>query len=323
MRYVLCSNAPETKDNDFTWKDFQARNNNELVAIFGNFVNRTMVLTQKYFEGKVPPVNRLTEADHILIEEIGKFPSSIGKSLDNYRFREALNEMMNLARLGNKYLADNEPWKLIHDDPERVQNVMNLSLQICANLSILCEPFLPFTAIKLREMLNLPLLKWKDAGMVDLLKAGWQLNKSDFLFEKIEDDIIQQQIQKLLDTKQENSGEFIKLSPVKESINYEAFARMDIRVGTILEACKVPKTKKLLQLKIDTGVDIRTVVSGIAEDYDPENIIGQQVSVLLNLEPRNIKGIESSGMILMAENREGKLCFVSPADPFSNGSEIK
>jgi len=321
LRYVLTSNAPETKDNDFTWKDFQARNNNELLAIFGNFVNRTLVLTDKYYNGKVPQTMDLTEEDQTVIREINKFPGRISNSLDSFRFREALTEMMNLARLGNKYLTDQEPWKKFKTEPERVGTILNLSLQICANLSILSSPFLPFSAEKLRKMLNLPEMKWSDAGNITLLQAGDQLNKPELLFDKIEDQSIENQIEKLANTKKENQG--VKVTPSKEPVTYNDFIKVDIRTATILEAEKVPKTKKLLKLKVDTGFDQRTIVSGIAEYYDPEKIIGQKICMLVNLETRKIRGIESKGMVLMAENSEGKLCFVSPVEEFNNGSEIK
>ncbi len=323
LRYVLTSNAPETKDNDFTWKDFQAKNNNELLAIFGNFVNRTLVLTQKYFEGKVPEITKLTDEDKKAFEEIAGFPGRISKSLDNFRFRESLSEMMNLARLGNKYLTDNEPWKIFITDPERVKTILNVSLQICANLSILAEPFLPFTAHKLAGMLNLEGLSWTDAGKADLLIAGDHINKPEFLFEKIEDATIEAQVQKLLDAKKENESNEFTANPAKENIEFDDFAKLDIRAGTILEAEKVAKTKKLLKLKIDTGIDQRTVISGIAEFFKPEEIIGKKVSILVNLAPKKLKGIESQGMILMAENPDGTLGFVSPPDDFVNGSEVK
>ncbi|MBE9480470.1 MAG: methionine--tRNA ligase [Bacteroidetes bacterium] len=323
LRYVLCSNAPETKDNDFTWKDFQAKNNNELLAIFGNFVNRTIVLTHKFFNGLVPEIGELTELDKTVLKEIKTYPEKIGKSIENYRFREALNEMMNLARLGNKYLTDSEPWKQIKSNKERVKTILNISLQICANLSILAEPFLPFTSNKLIKILNISALKWKDAGKPDILVSGHQLNKPSYLFEKIEDPEIDTQIQKLLNTKKNNEEEKSQINPAKENIEFHDFVKLDIRTGTIIEAEKVPKTKKLLKLKVDTGIDKRVIVSGIAEYYKPEDIIGQKISILVNLAPRKLRGIESNGMILMAKNSEGKLCFVSPTEDFHNGSEIK
>ena len=324
LRYVLTANAPETKDNDFTWKDFQARNNNELLAVFGNFVNRTLVLTQKYFGEKVPEAGTISEEDKAVFEEIKQFPVRIGESLDKFRFREALNEMMNLARLGNKYLTDSEPWKIFKTDPDRVKTILNVSLQICANLSILSEPFLPFTANKLSDMLNLSGLSWGDAGSSQLLTAGHQLNKPGYLFEKIDDKAIEAQVQKLLATKKANEENNTAVNPAKDNIEFDDFARLDIRVGTIIEAEKVPKTKKLLKLKIDTGIDKRTVVSGISEYYKPEDIIGQKVSILVNLQPRKLRGIESEGMILMAEdNSTGKLCFVAPTEDINNGSEVR
>ncbi|MBL7883290.1 MAG: methionine--tRNA ligase [Bacteroidia bacterium] len=327
LRYTLCANAPETKDNDFTWKDFQAKNNNELVAILGNFVNRTLVLTHKYYEGKVPEAAEYTKSDVLLLEEISKYPAKIAASIEQYRFREALGELMNLARLGNKYLADNEPWNLYKTEPKRVQTIMNLSLQICANLAVLMEPFLPFTSAKLSGLLNLnKSLRWNDATRTDLLLTGHQINAAALLFDKIEDEAIDAQIQKLADSKKMNETENSKaaIQNSKEEITFDDFSKMDIRVGTILEAEKVPKADKLLKLKIDTGIDQRTVVSGIAEHYKPEDIVGQQVSILINLAPRKIKGIESQGMILMAENEKGELSFVAPTKPnMNNGGAIK
>ncbi len=323
LRYVLTANAPETKDNDFTWKDFQARNNNELLAIFGNFVNRTLVLTKKYFDGKVPERGTLTSEDEAALKALAEFPETIAKSIELYRFREALSELMNLARLGNKYLTENEPWKIFKTDPDRVKTVMNISLQIAANLAVLSEPFLPFTSEKLYKMLNLGNKSWDEAGNPDFLTAGHQLNKPEFLFTKIEDSEVEAQVQKLLDTKKQNELAEVKAAPAKEEIEFDDFMKMDIRTGTILEAEKVAKTKKLLKLKIDTGIDQRTVVSGIAEYYDPKDIIGKQVSVLVNLKPRKLRGIESQGMILMAEDKDGKLVFVAPEQKVSNGSEVK
>ena len=323
LRYVLTANAPETKDNDFTWKDFQTRNNSELLNIFGNFVNRTLILTQKYFDGKVPAANNFTVEDKAVLKEITSFPGRISSSLDSFRFREALTEMMSLARLGNKYLTDAEPWKVFKTDVDRVQTILNVSLQICANLAILCEPFLPFTAKKLSGMLNLSGFAWKDGGNTSLLEAGKQLNKAEYLFEKIEDATIEAQVRKLLDTKKENAENEIEVKPAKENIEFDDFAKLDIRTGTIVEAEKVPKTKKLLKLKVDTGIDQRTVVSGISEFYKPEEIIGQKVSILINLSPKKLRGIESNGMILMAEDANGKLCFIEPTEDFNNGSEIR
>jgi len=265
----------------------------------------------------------LFEIDEQTITEIAKYPSSIGGSIENYRFREALNELMNLARLGNKYLTDTEPWKVYKTVPERVQTILNIALQICANLSILCEPFLPFTSAKLRLMLNIDLLKWNEAGNAALLKDGHHLNAPSLLFERIEDNVIQAQVQKLLDTKIANASEAVIVNPQKPEITYDDFTKMDLRTGTVVAAEKVAKTQKLLKLTIDTGIDKRTVVSGIAEYYQPEEIIGQRVVLLLNLTPRMLKGIESKGMILMAENKEGKLCFVSPTEAFESGSEVR
>ena len=322
LRYVLTANAPETKDNDFTWKDFQARNNNELLAIYGNFVNRTLVLTQKYFNGIVPPCNTLDDESKKTLKELADFPEIISSSIERYRFREALSELMNLARLGNKYLTDMEPWKIFKTDPEKVKEILNVSLQIVANLSILSEPFLPFSSDKLQKMLVIDDLDWTDGGRSDILKEGHQLNKPELLFERIEDSAIEAQVQKLLDTKKENQ-EAEPATPAKPTIEFDDFMKMDIRTGTIIEAEKVPKTKKLLKLLVDTGIDQRTVVSGIAEYYKPEIIIGKKVSILVNLAPRKLRGIESQGMILMAEDKDGKLCFVSPVDDVTNGSEVK
>lgn len=322
LKYVLCANAPETKDNDFTWKDFQTRNNSELVAIFGNFVNRTIVLTHKYFEGKVPQRGTLNELDIQTIEQIKQYPEKIGRSIEQYRFREALNELMNLARLGNKYLTENEPWKTIKTDAERTATVLNISLQICANLAILSEPFLPFTAEKLRGMLNQDKAFWYEAGNSELLEEGKQINPAQLLFEQIDDKQIEAQLEKLQQTKKANELASATVEPQKANIEYDDFAKMDIRVGTILAAEKVAKTKKLLKLTIDTGIDQRTIVSGIAEYYSPEEIIGKQVSVLVNLAPKALKGIESQGMILMAENLDGSLSFISPEKPIRNGGTI-
>lgn len=326
LRYTLCANAPETKDNDFTWKDFQAKNNNELVAILGNFVNRTLVLTHKYYEGKVPDAAEYTKSDVLLLDEISKYPAKIAASIEQYRFREALGELMNLARMGNKYLADNEPWNLIKTDAKRVQTIMNLSLQISANLAVLMEPFLPFTAKKLSSMLKLNEgLKWNDATRTNLLLTGHQIDTASLLFEKVEDETITAQVQKLEDSKKQNALDNVAaVEPSKAETSFDDFSKMDIRIGTILEAERVPKTDKLLKLLIDTGIDKRTVVSGIAGFYKPEDIIGQQVSILVNLAPRKIKGIESRGMILMAENNKGELSFVAPtrAD-INNGGAVK
>ena len=323
LRYSLCASAPETKDNDFTWKDFQARNNNELVAILGNFVNRTLVLTNNYYDGRVPERGITDLNDAAVLNEIARIRANVENSLEAFRFREALKEAMNLARLGNKYLADAEPWKVIKTDPERVRTIMNIALQITANLTIICEPFLPFSMEKLRGWINFSEHDWTRAGDTDLLAGGHMINKPGLLFEKIEDEEITRQIDKLLATKKANTAATSKTTPGKEPVTFDDFSRIDIRTATILEAEKVPKTTKLLKLKIDTGLDIRTIVSGIAEHYDPEKIIGRQISIVANLEPRKIKGIESKGMILMAEDKNGKLVMVSPSESVSNGSMIK
>lgn len=322
LRYVLCANAPETKDNDFTWKDFQTRNNSELVAIFGNFINRSIVLTNKYYEGVIPERGELFDIDHDAIKRIKEAPERISRSMDAFRFREALSEFIDLARAGNKYLADTEPWKLIKENPERVKTIMNIGLQIAANLAVLGEPFLPYTSTKLSNMLNMEKILWNEAGHINLLAPGHQINKAELLFEKIEDDVIQKQIQKLEDTKTANEIENAKAAPAKEEITFDDFMKMDIRVGTILEAEKVKKSKKLLKLKVDTGIDQRTVMSGIADHYSPEDILGQQVTILVNLAPRMIMGEESQGMILMAEDLDGKLCFVQPSEGVKPGAGI-
>ncbi|KAA3439653.1 methionine--tRNA ligase [Rufibacter hautae] len=322
LRYVLCANAPETKDNDFTWKDYQARNNNELLAIFGNFINRVVVLTNKYYNGAVPQRGELTSFDEEVLAQLADFPEKIAASLEQYRFKEALGELMNLARLGNKYLADTEPWKLIKTDAGRVETIMNIALQISASLTILSEPFLPETANKLGAMLNYTPGKWDQAGSPDLIPAGHTIGEAALLFEKIEDAVIEAQVQKLLNTKKENELANAVAAPAKEDINFDDFSKIDIRIGTILEAEKVAKTKKLLKLKVDTGIDQRTIVSGIAEHFNPEEIIGQQVSVLVNLAPREIKGIVSQGMLLMAENADGSLAFMQPSKPVVNGGGV-
>ena len=318
MRYVLCATAPESKDNDFTWKDFQTRNNSELVGIYGNFINRVVVLTNKYYDGCVPERGLLTDDDRQVISELKLFPTKIAKSIEAYRYREALMEVMNLARLGNKYLADEEPWKLVKTDEVRTKTIMNIALQIAANLSVVSEPFMPFSSNKLAGMLGLDQLSWKDAGSDALLEEGSKIESAQLLFRKIEDSEIEAQLKKLETSKVENQ----MVNPQKENVSFEAFCSMDIRVGTIIAAEKVKKTKKLLKLTVDTGIDIRTVVSGIAEYYQPEDILGRQVSVLVNLAPRNIKGIESQGMVLMAEDKDGTLQFVGPSEGSSNGSII-
>jgi methionyl-tRNA synthetase len=322
LRYALCANAPETKDNDFTWKDYQARNNNELLAILGNFINRAVVLTQKYYDGAVPERGELTDYDKEVLGVLENMPMVIATYIERYKFRDALSELMNLARLGNKYLADTEPWKLIKTDVERVKTIMNIALQISGSLAILMEPFLPASADKLRSMLQMEPATWANAGAADLLAVGHVIGKPELLFEKVEDAAVEAQVQKLLDTKKANELANAVAEPAKDNISFEDFTKMDIRVGTILEAEKVAKTKKLLKLKVDTGIDQRTIVSGIAEFFKPEDIIGQQVSILVNLAPRDIKGITSQGMILMAENADGSLAFVQPSKTIVNGGTI-
>lgn len=333
LRYMLCANAPESKDNDFTWKDFQTRTDSELVSIFGNFVNRVLVLTNKSYNGLVPEAEEYTKADLLVLEELSKFPDLIADSIEKFRFREALGEMMNLARLGNKYLADNEPWKLIKTDEKRVRTVMNIATQIAANLAIVCEPFLPFSSAKLFRMLNISPLKWSHARNTNNIQAGHKISEqTEYLFTKFEDAKIQEQIDKLELSRKTNEASTAKqetagtggIAAAKAETSFDEFSKMDIRTGTILEAERVPKTDKLLKLKIDVGIDVRTVVSGIAEWYKPEDIIGQRVSVLVNLAPRKIKGIESQGMILMASDIKGELSFINSTKPdFNNGSEIK
>lgn len=323
LRYTLTANMPETKDNDFTWKDFQARNNSELVAILGNFVNRALVLTHKYFDGKVPALGELTNFDKETLAEIPKLKSGIEKNLEVFRFRDALRDAMNVARLGNKYLADTEPWKLFKSEPERVATILNISLQICANIAILAEPFLPFTSDKLSQMLNVKSLGWENGGKADLLPVGHQIGKAELLFEKIEDEVVDKQLAKLQATKAANEANAVKaVEPQKETITYEDFMRMDIRISTVLAAEVVPKTQKLLKLEIDTGIDKRTIVSGIAEYFKPEDVVGRQVCVLVNLEPRKIRGIVSHGMILMAKNSDGSLRFVQPNEAVDSGSGV-
>lgn len=325
LRYVLTANAPETKDNDFTWKDFQARNNNELVAIFGNFVNRVVVLTNKYYDGIVPTPNELSEVDKETLATLKAAPAIIDSSIERYRFREALGEMMNVARLGNKYLADEEPWKVIKENPERVQAQMYVALQIATALSTLAEPFLPFTTEKLKSILAISEpIKWTELSAKEvLLTAGHQIGKAELLFSKIEDKQIQEQIDKLEATKMANEAANKEVEPQKEISTFEDFTKLDIRVGTIVEAEKMPKAKKLLVLKVDTGIDTRTIVSGIAESFKPEDIVGKQVTVLVNLAPRKLRGVESEGMILMSENAEGKLVFVNPdSEGVMNGATI-
>jgi methionyl-tRNA synthetase len=350
LRYALTSNAPETKDNDFTWKDFQARNNNELVAIFGNFINRVVVLTNKYYEGRVPEPNAFSDIDEATLTELRAYPAVIASSIERYRFREALVELMNLARLGNKYLADEEPWKVIKTDEERVKTQMYVALQIATALSVLSEPFLPFTAAKLKEILKLderprPVVaygivdetlsanearlnhhktSWNDVAIKhELIAPNHHIGQAELLFAKIEDEEIQKQVDRLEATKTANKADNKTVEPQKDLITFEDFSKMDIRTGTILEAEKMPKANKLLVLKVDTGIDVRTIVSGIAESFKPEDIIGKRVSVLVNLAPRNLRGVDSQGMILMTQNAEGKLVFINPdADGVGNGEVI-
>ena len=322
LRYALTANAPETKDNDFTWKDFQSRNNNELVAVLGNFINRTLILTQKYFDEEVPELSELTDFDKETLDEILKLKNRVENSLENYRFREAQKFAMDMARLGNKYLADTEPWKVIKTDKSRVGTIINISLQITANLSLILGPFLPFTVEKIKEFLNFSGGGWEKIGQKDLLSAGHKINKSSLLFEKIEDEIIEKQVNKLIQTRKTSENTTVVMKQ-KDTISFEDFVKVDIRTATILEAEKVPKTGKLLKLKISTGVDERTLVAGIAEHFDPAEIIGKQISIVLNLEPRKIRGIESQGMILMAETGEGKLTFVSPTEKIPDGCTVK
>ncbi|MFA5325759.1 MAG: methionine--tRNA ligase [Bacteroidales bacterium] len=358
LRYVLCANAPETKDNDFTWKDFQTRNNSELVAIFGNFVNRAVVLTHKYFEGVVPQNKKPEAIDKETIVQIVLIKKAIEDNIEHYKFREALKEAMNLARLGNKYLTDTEPWKVAKEDMDRVASILNVSLQICANLAIAFAPFLPFSAKKLNHILNVEVLKsennvktsklndgkltWEQLGSDSILSAGHKLNQAELLFSKVEDDAIDSQIAKLNETKaaneatevgeeaadisvsdeQSNGAELLKIAVAKEECTYDEFIKMDIRTATVIEAEKIPKTDKLLKLTIDTGLDIRVIVSGIAEYYTPKELIGKQICVLANLQPRKIKGIESKGMILMAKEEDGKMRIVSPDGRLQNGAVL-
>ena len=319
LRYVLCSIAPENKDSDFSWKDFQARNNNELCSIFGNFVNRTLVLTKKYYGGVCPSRNELLEVDVELLKTIKETPNNIAQAISSFRFRDAQGDAMKLARAGNKYLADTEPWKLIKTDPERVKTIMNISLQITANLAIVFEPFMPKKALDLAELLNIKLPRWEQAGNDQLIPANHTINEPRILFEKIEDEKIVEQIEKL-----KNQGQKPTKYPVmKDEITFDEFSKMDLRVGTITEAEKIEKTDKLLKLTVDTGIDVRTVVSGIAEHFKPEEVIGQKVSILLNLAPRKIRGVESQGMILMAETDQGELAFVSPNKEINAGNTIR
>lgn len=323
LRYVLTANAPETKDNDFTWKDFQARNNNELVAILGNFVNRSLVLTHKYFDGKVPACGELSDYDRQTIEEFKSVKDSLSANIEGFHFREALKDAMNLARIGNKYLADTEPWKLAKTDMNRVATIMNVALQITANLAIAFEPFLPFSAAKLRKMINLSDADWSKLGSLDILTEGATIEKPELLFEKIEDSIIEAQIQKLERIKQENIIKNYTPAPVQPNVAFDDFMKLDIRVGKVLECKKVPKADKLLQFKIDDGMGGRTIVSGIAKYYAPEDLIGKEVCFIANFEARKLKGVESQGMILSAENADGSLVVIGPQGEVKPGCQVK
>lgn len=332
LRYVLCANAPETKDNDFTWKDFQQRNNSELVAIYGNFVNRAIVLTHKYFGGEVPAIGAggLQEIDKKALNEIPAIKKSLEENISNYKFREALKDAMNLARVGNKYLTETEPWKLAKTDLDRVATILNVSLQFCANMAIAFEPFIPFSSEKLMKMLNMSAEqnRWETLGKSDILPAGHKINPAELLFAKVEDAEIEAQVKKLADAKAANEAAAKAAAgkpapaPQKDECSYDDFMKMDIRTATVLEAVRVPKTDKLLKLTIDTGLDTRTIVSGIAEFYSPEEMVGKQICILANLAPRKIKGIESKGMILMAKDESGKMRFVTPQETVDNGATI-
>lgn len=322
LRYVLTANAPETKDNNFTWKDFQARNNNELVAVYGNFVNRALVLTQKYFGGKVPPCGELTEQDKEIIAEFRDVKTKVEELLEKFRFRDAQKEAMNLARIGNKYLADSEPWKVFKTDPKRVETILNLSLQLVANLAIAFEPFLPFSSEKLRNMINMSDLKWDNLGQTDLLAAGHELNKPELLFEKIEDEVVEAQIKKLEETKKANEAANYKAAPIRTDVDIEEFSKMDLRVGTVLECEKVPKADKLLRFLIDDGLEKRQILSGIAKYYKPEELLGKQVVFIANLPARKLRGLDSQGMILSAVNNDGSLSVITVDRPVKPGSEV-
>ncbi|MBO5685189.1 MAG: methionine--tRNA ligase subunit beta, partial [Alistipes sp.] len=324
LRYVLCANAPETKDNDFTWKDFQSRNNSELVAILGNFVNRALVLTQKYYGGEVPACGELNDYDRETIAELQAIKAQLERNIENYHFREALKDAMNFARIGNKYLADTEPWKVVKTDSERVKTILNIALQITANTAIAIEPFMPFTAAKMIQMLAVEKFGWEELGSMELIKAGHTIGKAELLFEKIEDDVIQKQLDKLQATKEANlaAEKAQEVEAQKDNVSFDDFQKMDIRVSTILTAEKVAKTKKLLKLTVDTGIDQREIVSGIAEHFTPEELVGKQVLVLVNLEPRELKGTLSRGMILMAEDASGKLRLLQPNEAVNNGAIV-
>jgi len=324
LRYVLCANAPETKDNDFTWKDFQARNNNELVAVLGNFVNRALVLTRKYYDGEVPACGELNDYDRQTVGEVAAVKASLESNIEHYHFREALKDAMNIARIGNKYLADTEPWKVVKTDPQRVGTILNIALQITANTAIAIEPFMPFSAAKILKMLSVEKFGWEQLGTMDLIAAGHKIGEPVLLFEKIEDDVIQRQLEKLAATKEANAAAEAAqhVEPQKDVISFDDFQKMDIRVSTILAAEKVAKTKKLLKLTVDTGIDQREIVSGIAEYFTPEELVGRQVLVLVNLQPRELKGILSRGMILMAEDASGKLRLLSPNEATNSGAVV-
>ncbi|MBR1957983.1 MAG: methionine--tRNA ligase [Tidjanibacter sp.] len=322
LRYVLCANAPETKDNDFTWKDYQARNNNELVAVLGNFVNRALVLTHKYYGGVVPEAGEPTDYDKEILAELPKIKVALEENIETYRFREALKEAMNIARLGNKYLADTEPWKVVKTDPERVKTILNVALQIVANTAVAIEPFMPFSAEKITTMLAVDRLQWDMIGRTDLVPAGHTIGKAELLFEKIEDEVIERQVKKLADAKAANLAANAEVPEQKESVTFDDFGKMDIRVSTVVAAEKVAKTKKLLKLTVDTGIDTRTIVSGIAEYYTPEELVGRQILVLVNLLPRELKGITSQGMILMSADATGRLTLLAPTDKVPNGSQV-
>ena len=323
LRYTLCANAPETKDNDFTWKDFQLKNNSELVAILGNFFNRIMVLTHKFFDGKVPAAQPLENPlDKELVEQLGAYPEKIGRAIETYRLREAAHEMMNLARLGNKYLTETEPWKLFKTDPTRTAMVLNLSLQICANLAIMAEPFLPFSSEKMKQMLQFD-GNWQMAGSHTLLETGHELNKPELLFEQIDDATIQKQIDKLMETKRQNELNAWAPATPKAMVAFDDFGKIDIRVGTVLECTKVPKADKLLQFKIEDGMGTRTIVSGVAKFYpEPEKLVGQQVCFIANFAPRKLKGVESQGMILSAEDKDGRLVLITPSQLVTPGCNV-
>ena len=323
LRYVLTANAPETKDNDFTWKDFQARNNNELVAIYGNFVNRALVLTQKYFDGHVPALNEMTDYDKATLQEFADVKERLEQLLDNFKFRDAQKEAMNLARIGNKYLAETEPWKLSKTDMERTAAILHIALQIAANLAIAFEPFLPFSSEKLRQMLNMSSFEWNNLGRIDLLKTGDQLEKPELLFEKIEDEAIDGQIQRLERIKKENEVSNWQPEPIHGESTIDDFSKLDIRVGTVLECQKVKKSDKLLQFKIDDGLGGRTILSGIAKSYpDPQELVGKQICFVANFPVRKMMGIESQGMILSAVNADGNLSVITPSRTIANGAEV-